>query len=152
MCHHAAKNWTKCVCLHVCHFCCFQQISQKLGVALCGAMWSYPKIWKNNGFPNFCCLLLLFSAIKKKKQAWRYTDVSQNRKKQVFQQNVIALCGVAPRLQLSANVKQLWRYMVYPQMPKTKVFSMLFLLFSAHVQKILLELCGGCPALQNDHV
>ena len=37
-------------------------------------------------------------------------------------------------------------------MPKTKVFSMLFSLSSEHVKKKPVELCGGCPALQNEHV
>ena len=34
---------------------------------------------------------------------WRYPRIG---KEQVFQQNVVALCGVAPRLQFSANAKK----------------------------------------------
>ena len=79
---------------------------------------------------------------------WRYPRI---QKKQVFQQNVVGLCGVAPRLQFFSKCKKSVAWCIQ-KMPKTKLFSMLFLLFSTHVSKILVALCGGCLTLRNDHV
>ena len=114
--------------------------------------WRYVALSQNLKKQSFSSFLL-FSANFGKKEAWRYVAVSQNPKKHVFQQNVVGLCGVAPRLQFSANVKNsrgaMW---CIQKNPKTKLFSMLFLLFSTHVSKILVALCGGCPTLRNDHV
>ena len=67
-------------------FCAVFSKSPKTGLALCGTMWCYPKIWKNNCLFHFCCLFFLLSE-NLKKQAWRYTAVSQNQKKQVFQRH-----------------------------------------------------------------
>ena len=124
--------------------------SPKTGVALCGAMWRYPKIWRNKVFLHFC-RFCCFQQISKKQAwryvalcgaMWRYVALSQNLKKHSFFQFL-------PFLLFSANLqKQAWRYVALcgaiPKFEKTKFFSIfaVFAVFSKS-PKTGVALCGA---------
>ena len=80
-------------------------------------------------------LLPVFPAFRKSKKTSLalYGGIAESEKNRCF--NVIALCGVAPRLQFSANVyNSRGLYGVSKKCQRQKL-SMLFLLSSEHVQK-----------------
>ena len=149
------KIWKNCVFLNVLQlFVLFSVNFQKQAwryVAPCGTMWCYPKIWKNNCSFHFCCLFFLLLENLKKTSLALYGGIAESEKNRCF--NVIALCGVAPRLQFSANVyNSRGLYGVSKECQRQKCSQCCFRCLKNMSKKILVELCGGCPALQNEHI
>ena len=134
-----------------CNFlCCFQQISKNRP----GAMWHYVVLSQNLKKQLFISFLLpVFPAFRKSKKTSLalYGGIAESEKNRCF--NVIALCGVAPRLQFSANVyNSRGLYGVSKECQRQECSQCCFRCLQNMSQKILVELCGGCPALQNEHV
>ena len=115
-------------------------------VALCGAI---PKFEKT----KFFFIFAVFSQFWKKRGVALCGGIPESEKTGVSTKRRRALWRCPKIAIFSKCKKQSWGYVVYPKKYlKTKLFSMLFLLFSTPVSKILVALCGGCPTLRNDHV
>ena len=97
-------------------FCCFQGFSKNHWwhyVALCGAMWRYPVIWKNDDFLYFCYFLLFPGIFKKSVVAlcgamWRYPVVWKKRWFPLF----LLLFAVSRDFQENSG-GAMWRYPVF---------------------------------------